>query len=149
MRVSAIIIALFSLSWAEITWAESLVAARTLRSQSILTANDVAWSEKTVPGALQDPNQAIGMETRVVLYAGHPIRPGDLVPPALVERNALVALVFAQPGLQIRAEGRAMGRAGVGEMVRVMNLASRTTVSGVVRPDGTVQVGPIRSREGF
>jgi len=121
--------------------AQTLVAARTVRSQAILTPLDLSVIAKTIPGSLENPDQAIGLEARVVLYAGRPIRPGDVGPAAIIERNQIVTLLFRRGALTIAAEARALGRAGVGDMLRVMNLASRSTVSGTVRPDGTVMVG--------
>lgn len=123
--------------------AESLVAARTLPARSLLTAADVMMVDAEIPGALTLAEAALGQETRGVVYAGRPIRAADLGPPTLVERNARVTLVFAAGGLMIRAEGRALARGGAGDAIRVMNLASRTTVSGVIGPDGTVLVGDL------
>ena len=62
--------------------------------------------------------------------------------PALVERNQLVRMTYAQGTLSIVTEGRALDRAGAGELVRVMNLASRKTVTGTVAEDGSIEVGP-------
>ena len=121
--------------------AETLVAARTVRSQAILSPADVDVIAKTIPGSLTHPDEVIGMEARVVLYAGRPIRPGDIGPPAIVERNQIVTLLYRRGGLTIAAEARALGRAGAGDMVRVMNLASRNTVTGLVQLDGSVTVG--------
>ena len=50
----------------------------------------------------------------MAIYAGRPVRPGDLGPPALVERNQLVPLVYQPGGLAISTEGRALGRGGGG-----------------------------------
>lgn len=122
--------------------ADTVVAARTIRALSVLSAADVAVVAGATPGALADPAAAIGLEARTVLYAGRPIRPADLVPPAVVERNQIVPVAFAAGALSIRAEGRALDRGGVGATVRVMNLASRTIVTGRVRADGSVAVGP-------
>lgn len=121
--------------------AETLVAARTVRAQAVLSPADLAQVDAEVPGMLRHPSEAIGMETRVVLYAGRPIRAEDIGPPAIVERNQIVVLVFRRGGLTIAADARALGRAGVGDAVRVMNLGSRNTVTGIVQPDGTVTVG--------
>ncbi|HHX90132.1 MAG TPA: flagellar basal body P-ring formation protein FlgA, partial [Paracoccus sp.] len=38
--------------------------------------------------------------------------------------------------------GRALGRGGAGETIRIMNLASRSTVSGRVAGPGLVEVHP-------
>ncbi|MEO1677486.1 MAG: flagellar basal body P-ring formation chaperone FlgA [Pseudomonadota bacterium] len=122
--------------------AETLVAAGTIRAQTILTSAHIAVIREAVPGALSDPAQALGQETRVILYAGRPIRPTDLGPPAVIDRNQIVRLVYRQRGLAIVAEGRALDRAGAGERVRVLNIASRATVTGTVAPEGHIVVGP-------
>ena len=121
--------------------AESLVATRTIRAQSVIAAEDVALVEAALPGALADPGLAIGLEARVAIHAGRPVRAKDLAAPALVERNQLVKLFFLSGGLAIATEGRALARGAEGEVIRALNLASRTTVSGRVGPDGALYVG--------
>lgn len=122
--------------------AETLVATRTVRAQTVVAAQDLGLIRDTVPGMLADPAEAIGQEARVTLYAGRPIRPADLGPPAIVERNQIVPLAYRAGPLSILTEGRALARGGAGDTIRVMNLASRSTVSGRIRADGTVAVGP-------
>lgn len=124
--------------------AESLVAARTIPARSVIAAEDVMLVDADIPGALTGADPALGLEARVTIYAGRPVRAGDIGAPALVERNAIVTLVYRTGALSIRAEGRALSRAAAGEVVRVMNLESRTTVSGLVAPDGTILVGGTR-----
>ena len=121
--------------------ADSLVATRTLRAQTVLTAADMTLVEAAIPDALADPALAVGLEARVTLYAGRAIRAADVGPPALVDRNQVVSLIYLAGGLGIVTEGRALARAGAGDAVRVMNLSSRSTVTGRVAPDGTVLVG--------
>ncbi|MBM9596124.1 flagellar basal body P-ring formation chaperone FlgA [Roseitranquillus sediminis] len=125
--------------------AETVVAAHTIRSQSILTAQDVTTIPDDTPGALTHVDDAVGMEARVNLYAGRPIRYGDIGPAAIVDRNQIVTLVYDQGGLSIATEGRSLGRGGVGDRIRVMNLSSRATVNGTIASDGTVRVtnGPL------
>jgi flagella basal body P-ring formation protein FlgA len=123
------------------SFAETLVAARTIRALSVIMPGDVTLVEGEVPGALRHPDEAVGLEARAMLYAGRPIRPSDLGPPALVERNALVVLIYRSGALTITAEGRALGRGGAGDRIRVLNLSSRSAVTGTVEPDGRVSVG--------
>lgn len=123
--------------------AETPVAARTIRAHTLIAPADLTTSPAEIPGAIADPALIVGLETRVALYAGRPIMPGDVGPPALVERNQIVRLAYDVGGLSIVTEGRALGRAGAGDTLRVMNLASRTTVTGFVRSDGTVAVGAL------
>lgn len=122
--------------------ADTLVAARTLRAQTVLSAEDLGLIRDTLPGMLTDPAEAIGQEARITLYAGRPIRPTDIGPPAIVDRNQIVPLAYQAGPLSILTEGRALMRGGVGDTIRVMNLASRSTISGRIMPDGTVTVAP-------
>lgn len=120
--------------------ADTLVAARTIRAQATLTAEDLRLIPGEVPGALGAAEQAIGLESRVILYAGRPILIDQVGPPALVERNELVSLVYATPFMRIATEGRALGRAGLGETLRVLNISSKTTVRAHVTGPGEVTV---------
>ncbi|WP_374430787.1 flagellar basal body P-ring formation chaperone FlgA [Tabrizicola sp.] len=121
--------------------AESLVATRTIRAKTLIAPEDLTLVSAALPGALSDPAQAVGLEARVSIYAGKPVRAGDLGPPTLVERNQLVTLVYLSGGLAISTEGRALSRGSEGDEVRVMNLGSRNTVTGRIGPDGAVYVG--------
>ncbi|MGA0539506.1 flagellar basal body P-ring formation chaperone FlgA [Neotabrizicola sp. VNH66] len=123
--------------------ADSLVAARTLPAQTVIGPADVMLVDADIPGALSGAEGAVGLETRVAIYAGRPVRAQDIGAPALVERNAIVTLVYSGAGLSIRTEGRALARGGAGDTIRVMNLSSKTTVSGIVGPDGMIQVGAL------
>ncbi len=120
--------------------ADTVIATHTIRAQSVIMPSDLAISDAEIPGAAQDMGQVVGQEARVAIYAGRPVRLSDIGPPAVIERNQVVPLVFQKNGLQIKAEGRSLNRAAPGERVRVMNMSSRTTVSGRVAPDGTVFV---------
>ncbi len=121
--------------------AESVVATRTLRPNTVIGPEDLTIVDAALPGALTDPALALGLETRVAIYAGRPVLQADLGTPTLVQRNQVVSLVYIAGGLAISTEGRALARGSEGETVRVINLASRTTVRGRIGPDGAVYVG--------
>ena len=124
----------------QIAAADSIVATRTIRAQTVLSVEDFTLVDADIPGALTDPTEVIGLEARVTLYAGRPILASDLGSAAMVERNQTVSLVFRSAGLSILTEGRALTRGGVGDQIKVMNLASRTTVTGTIETDGSVLV---------
>ena len=120
--------------------ADIVVPTRTIRPGEVIAGTDLTLKPGTrddVAGRIDD---VIGQEARVALYAGRPIRLDDLGPPALIDRNQLVTLVFLRGGLAISAEGRALARGAEGDRIRVMNLSSRATVTGRVNADGTVVV---------
>lgn len=120
---------------------ESLVATRMIAAQAVVTAEDMTVVDAAIPGALSDPEAAIGLQARRIIYAGRPILRGDLGPAIVIGRNALVRMRYRQSGLEILAEGRAMEQGSAGGIIRVMSLASRNIVSGEVLADGTVAVG--------
>ncbi len=120
--------------------ADIVVANRTVRAQEIVTADAVGLSEGVLDAGFEDPLDVIGLEARVSLYAGRPVLRAHVGPPALIERNQIIGLVFESGGLRITSEGRSLDRGGVGERIRVMNLASHTNLFGTVQPDGTVHV---------
>jgi len=135
MRILALLLALPAMAQAD-----SLVATRTIPAQSVLAETDITLVAAEIPGALGSVPEAVGLEARVTLYAGRPIHAGDLGPPAVVDRNQIVTLTYLAGALAIVTEGRALARGGIGDQIRVMNLASRTTVSGRIMADGMVQV---------
>ena len=132
------LLALLFLALPSLASAETLVAARTIRSQSVLAPTDLKLVAGDVAGSLSSPVDAVGMEARVVLYAGRPIRPEDIGPAALVVRNQTVTILFRRGTLVITAEGRSLGRGTIGDRILAMNLGSHTTVSGIIGADGLI-----------
>lgn len=126
--------------------ADTVVAARTLRANSILTETDLQVRPMETPGAFTELTPVLGQETRVTLYAGRPVRYGDIGPPAVVERNQIVTLRYSTGGLNILVDGRALGRGGPGDRIRVMNLASRAALFGAIQSDGTITIGREHSK---
>lgn len=122
-------------------WADTIVAARTIPARTILAPGDLS----TRPGPQPDgavPKDLIGQEARITLYVGRSVQAADLAPAAVVERNQIVPLIFRSGTLHIVAEGRALDRAGPGEVIRVMNLSSRATLFGRVGSDGNILISP-------
>lgn len=120
--------------------ADSLVATRLIEAKAVIGEADIALVAAAIPGALSDPALALGQEARVTIYPGRPLREDDIGPPALIERNTVVPLIFQRGALEISTEGRALDRGGTGDVIRVMNLSSRSIVTGRIDSLGQVQV---------
>ena len=126
-----------------LTRADAVVPIATIRANTVLTNAHVTLDSRFSGAGLSKLSDVIGMEARVVLYAGRPILADHLMPPARVQRNQIVPLVFRNAGLSIATSGRVLDRGAVGDIVRVMNLASRATLFGTVRANGSIDVsGP-------
>jgi len=119
--------------------AGTLTALRTLPAGSVIQSQDVAFDTSRAGGA-DDPAAMIGKETRVTVYAGRPLLAANLAAPTLVERNQIVVVGYHAGGLSIETEGRALGKGGAGDVIRVLNIASRATLSARINPDGTLTV---------
>ena len=141
IRATALFTLFVALLAAGTVLADTVQVVRAIRGQTLLTAADLAVVAGGVPGAIATIDEAVGKEAKVTLYPGRPILLAQLGAPALVERNALVRMNYVRGPLRIVTDGRALDRAGAGDPVRVMNLTSRQTVTGVVAPDGSVEVG--------
>lgn len=117
--------------------AAEVLAARNLPAGIVLAPDDLL-----IPDGTDDAEAAalIGLQTRTIIYAGRAVSAAQLAPPRLVERNQIVTLVYESGALSIRAEGRALAAGAAGEVIRVMNLASRNTVLAAIRADGVLAV---------
>ncbi len=120
--------------------ADIVVPVRTIRAKEIITVSDLQLKPGEAVGAVRSPDDLVGQEAKLALYPGRPIRASDVGPPAIVDRNDLVTLIFVKNGLSIAVEGRALGRGAIGEKIRAMNLSSRSTITGRIRPDGQIEV---------
>lgn len=120
--------------------ADSVVAARTIRAHTIIEATDVRLAGEHYPAAATALEDVIGLESRTTIYAGKPVSVDQIARPAMIERNQAVVLIFRGSAISITTEGRALGRGAAGEMVKVMNSQSKTTVTGTIQSDGSVVV---------
>ena len=69
---------------------------------------------------------------RKQLRAGQAIRTADLAKPDLVQRDQNVTLIYQSAGLYLTVGGKAMEGGTEGDVVNVLNLQSKRTVSGIV-----------------
>ncbi|KUF09601.1 flagellar basal body P-ring formation chaperone FlgA [Pseudoponticoccus marisrubri] len=120
--------------------ADTVVATRTIRAQSIITAADIRLDPASVPGAHEDVAAVLGQEARIAIYPGRAVMRGHVGTPALVDRNQVVELIYSQGGLRIVTEGKALGRGAEGDRIRVMNTSSRSVLFGRIHADGSVRV---------
>lgn len=119
-----------------------LVATRALRRGALLGQGDVREEQR--PNAPVDaappfdPSDALAL-TRSV-SAGAVLRESWLAPPTAVERGQSVRLRAGRGGLAVEAAGRALEDGHTGELIRVMNLASRRVLSGRVVGSGAIEM---------
>jgi flagella basal body P-ring formation protein FlgA len=125
---------------------EAAVLARNVERNDILKSSDVVVerrpkAEVGTDAAVRD--RAVGMQARRQLRAGQAIKTADLARPDLVQRDQNVTLIYEAPGLYLTMRGKALDNGTEGDVVSVMNLQSKRTVSGTVIGRGQVSITPV------
>jgi len=120
-----------------------VVATRPLASGQQLTAEDltlqVAELTQLPAGVLSTVQEAVGKVLSSGIVAGNPLRQDMLRAPILVRQGQSVRLVAQGQGFKVSSEGRALSNGAAGQQVQV-KAQNGQTVSGVVQPDGTIEV---------
>jgi len=122
---------------------EAAVLARNVERNDVLKASDVVVERRPKAEVGADAagrDRAVGMQARRQLRAGQALRVADLAKPDLVQRDQNVTLVYESPGLYLTVRGKALDSGTEGDVVSVMNLQSKRTVSGTVTGRGQVSV---------
>jgi len=121
-----------------------VVATRRLALGEIIGPADLHLTrqraERLRPGLATDPGQVVGKALRRPIAPHLPFALNDLLLPSVIEKNATVTMLMEGPGLSMSAQGRALASAARGEVVPVMNLASRSTVEGQAIGPGRVRI---------
>ena len=122
---------------------EAAVLARGIERNEVIKSSDVVIERRPkgevgADGATRD--RAVGMQARRQLRAGQALRTADLAKPDLVQRDQSVTLIYETPGLYLTIRGKAQDSGTEGDVVNVLNLQSKRTVSGVVTGRGQVSV---------
>lgn len=125
--------------------AELPVLSRDIKPGETIGASDVVFTEtpreKLGQNVLTAADDLIGKAAKRMIRAGRALRLGDVEPPVLVKKNAVVTMTMTMPGMSLTAEGRALEDGAAGDAIKIMNTASKRTVVATVQTEGLVSVG--------
>jgi flagellar basal body P-ring formation protein FlgA len=105
-------------------------------------------SDADFPDAVASSVFATSHESIVGKIAKRTLLPGSAIPlnaigvPRVVSIGAMVRLVYEEDGLEISTYASALQNGAAGDVISVRNTESGVTISGVIRPDGSIHVGP-------
>jgi flagella basal body P-ring formation protein FlgA len=122
---------------------EAAVLTRNVERNEVLKATDVIVERRPKAEVGADPasrDRAVGMQARRQLRAGQAVKVADLSKPDLVSRDQNVTLIYESVGLYLTVRGKALESGTEGDVVNVLNLQSKRTVSAVVIGRGQVSV---------
>lgn len=83
---------------------------------------------------------AVGMQMRRPVRAGQALKTTDLAKPDLVQRDQAVTLIYQTAGIYLTTRGKALESGTEGDVVNVLNLQSKRTITGRVTGRGQVSV---------
>ncbi len=120
------------------------VAARRLAAGDVVAPGDIRLARlhaSAVRGEVaQYLGQPVGMAMRHPVGPGAPFLLADMGRPQAVQRGDPVQMQLDSPGLSLSAQGVAMSGGGVGEAVRVLNVAARAVMEAEVLGAGRVRL---------
>ena len=108
-----------------------ITAARHLRAGKVIERSDLNLENDSAETQTQ-LNQLVGRESKHAIYAGRPVTKNDVRAKTLVVRNAIVAFEFEKGPLYITANARALDSGSIGDVIRVMNIDSKSVISAVI-----------------
>jgi flagellar basal body P-ring formation protein FlgA len=122
---------------------EAAILARDVERNEVLKSSDVVIERRaklSVGNDVASRDRAVGMQMRKAVRAGSALRTADLAKPDLVQRDQTVTLIFQSGGLYLTIRGKALEGGTEGDVVSVLNLQSKRTVTGTVVGRGQVSI---------
>jgi flagella basal body P-ring formation protein FlgA len=123
---------------------EILTYARSLATGEIVQPSDIVWA-KAAGAPFDAPSaadQVIGMATRHPVREGDAVASHDVAPPMVIKAGDSVLVTYADEGVTVTLEGKAMASAAVGDTLNVQNPASKKLIEAVATGTDQAAVGP-------
>lgn len=121
-----------------LTWARNLAAGETVQP------SDLVWGKAAAApsDAVADAEAVVGLAARRPLRAGAVAAARDVAAPQVVKAGDMLTVTYADGGVTLALQAKAMKAGGRGEVIEVLNLASKKTIQAVVSGPGQALVGP-------
>jgi len=122
---------------------EAAVLTRNVERADVLKSSDLIVERRPkveIGGDAAVRDSAVGMQLRRPMRAGQALKVADLAKPDLVQRDQSVSVVYQTAGIYLTTRGKALDNGTDGDVVNVLNLQSKRTVTGVVTGRGQVTI---------
>lgn len=125
------------------------VLNKTLRQGQTITQSDIKWIQipgKKVPlDIIVNPSELMGKETSRGLRTGKAIRLIDVRNRRLVKKGKTVTITLKTPLMTLKTVGESLEHGSHGDLIRVLNLRSRKTITAIVVGLNDVSIPHINS----
>ncbi len=130
---------------------QTLTYVHSLTAGAIVAPEDVAWTPladgTALPGdAPKDAGAVIGMAAKRPLRAGAAVAMHDVGAPRVIKKDDIVSVAYEAEGISLTLQAKALDSAGVGELLNVLNPASKKIVQAMATGPGQAVVGPSADR---
>jgi flagella basal body P-ring formation protein FlgA len=124
---------------------DMVVANRQLLAGTVLTEGDLSLQQREVAQAgglhVRALEDVVGMRLKSVVRSGAPVRSNQLTKVPVIRSGQLVTIVAESDGFRMTVTGRAKSSGGVGDIIKVENLASRKQFPARILDSSTVEAG--------
>jgi len=125
-------------------WSDAVVAKTDLPARTMLTNTMLAQKRVNIANHTgtwwKDTNELVGTVLTRPLRAGQVIHAPYIKRPRLLKRGDQVAIIAYHGGLKVKASGKIMRSAGLGERIQVQNISSKKVLQAIVLDADTVRV---------
>lgn len=147
MKFAATVLAFTALSAASFAQA-AMVAVPVLKSPlqkgALITEDNLATTQlpqnQVYASTITQADQLAGLTTVRPLPAGQPINRLHVKATAAVNRNDMVDIRYTRGAVELTVKGQALEDGQIGQTIKVINPATRTTLAGTVRENGVVEI---------
>jgi len=127
------------------------VVSKVMARNDILTERDVKWirirADRIMPDTVTKLEDLVGMSVKRGLRPDDVIRVSDVERPILVERGALVTVTLSHGPLSLTAQGKALERGALGDVVQIVNKRSKSVFEGEITGPSRAKVTMTSIRE--
>jgi flagella basal body P-ring formation protein FlgA len=121
-----------------LTYAHSMITGQIVQPQDLIWAKAAAAPVDAAPGV----DAVVGMAARRPLREGDAVLARDVTAPTVIKAGDTVAVTYADEGVTLTLQGKAMANAAVGETLNIQNPASKKLLETVATGPDEAVVGP-------
>ena len=121
-----------------------LTYAHDLSAGQIVQPTDLVWAKAAAApaDAPASVDTVVGLAARRPLREGDPVLARDVTAPIVIKAGDTVTVTYADQGVTLTLQAKAMAPAAVGETVNVLNTASKKLIEAVASGPDQAVVGP-------
>jgi flagella basal body P-ring formation protein FlgA len=121
-----------------------LTYAHDLNAGQIVQPTDLVWAKAAAEpaDAPASVDAVVGLAARRPLREGDPVLARDVTAPIMVKAGDTVTVTYADQGVTLTLQAKAMASAAIGESINVLNTASKKLIEAVASGPDQAVVGP-------